>query len=89
MFNGGSRHTAELARTTSVDPATRRRRSKPVPGQPPAKVEYKRRTTYLSKLLLFLNIAKANRNPKKGRDRHSLEIPGGCVEAVSWKTIAR
>jgi len=71
---GGSRHSKEVARTTTADPATRRRRSRPVPGQPAAKVEYRRRTTYLSKLPLFLDIAKENRNPKRGRDRHSLEI---------------
>lgn len=40
---GGSLHSIELARTTSVEPTTKRMRSKPRPGQPAAKVEYKRR----------------------------------------------
>jgi len=89
ILRGGSRHSVELARTTSVEPATRRRRSKPVPGQPPANVEYKRRTTYLSKVL-FLDIAKANRYPKKGRVRHSLGIRGGGVGGwLVEKTTAR
>ena len=44
VWIGGPLHPVELARTSSVEPATRRMRSKPMPGQPPANVEYKRRT---------------------------------------------
>jgi hypothetical protein len=33
----------EAARTTSAQPITKRMRSKPAPGQPPANVEYRRR----------------------------------------------
>jgi hypothetical protein len=40
---GGSVHSLELARTMSADPTTNRIRSTPMPGQPPANVEYKRR----------------------------------------------
>src|SRR5208282_365710 len=40
---GGSLHSDKPARTTSAEPATTRIRSNPVPGQPPANVEYKRR----------------------------------------------
>jgi hypothetical protein len=40
---GGSFHRLRLAGTTSAEPTTSRMSSKPVPGQPPAKVEYKRR----------------------------------------------
>ena len=40
---GGWHHKVELARAISTDPTTRRRRSKPVPGQPPANVENRRR----------------------------------------------
>jgi hypothetical protein len=43
-------HTAEFARTTSAEPATRRMRINPMPGQPPANVEYRRRKTHLSML---------------------------------------
>lgn len=43
VFIGTSFHRAGLARTTSAEPATNRRRSKPMPGQPPANVEYRRR----------------------------------------------
>ncbi len=39
MFSGGSPNSREPARTTSTDPITRRMRSNPVPGQPPANVE--------------------------------------------------
>ena len=39
MFSGGSPHSRKLARTTSTQPMTKRMRSKPVPGQPPANVE--------------------------------------------------
>jgi hypothetical protein len=42
-FKGGSIRSLEAARTTSEEPITKRRRSKPVPGQPPANVEYSRR----------------------------------------------
>ena len=45
-FKGGSVHSLEAARTTSTAPITERMRSKPVPGQPPANVEYSRRTLY-------------------------------------------
>jgi len=43
-FKGGSIHSLEAARTTSAEPITKRMKSKPVPGQPPANVEYSRRT---------------------------------------------
>ena len=39
MFTGGSPHSRKLARTTSTQPMTKRMRSKPMPGQPPANVE--------------------------------------------------
>ena len=45
-FKGGSIHSLESARTTNVEPTTKRMKSKPVPGQPPANVEYSRRTLY-------------------------------------------
>jgi hypothetical protein len=48
-FAGGSLDSVELARTTSAEPTTKRRRSKPVPGQPLANVEYKRRNEHLSR----------------------------------------
>ena len=39
MFSEGSPHSRKLARRTSTQPMTKRMRSKPVPGQPPANVE--------------------------------------------------
>jgi len=48
IFRGGSPHSLTPARMTSTDPTTNRMRSNPVPGHPPANVEYKRR-----KLRLF------------------------------------
>ncbi len=40
---GGSFHSTTLARAIKAEPPTRRISSKPVPGQPPANVEYRRR----------------------------------------------
>jgi len=42
FIGGGSLDSLKLARATSADPITTRIRSNPVPGQPPANVEYKR-----------------------------------------------
>ena len=39
VLMGGSFHSIALARTTSAEPPTKRIRSKPAPGQPPANVE--------------------------------------------------
>ena len=47
--SGGSLHSLKLARTTSTEPRTSRRMSNPMPGEPPANVEYRRRKTHLSK----------------------------------------
>ena len=43
FIGGGSLRKVKPARTTSAEPATARIRSNPVPGQPPANVEYRRR----------------------------------------------
>jgi len=43
FIGGGSLHRLKLARAISTEPTTTRMRSKPVPGQPPANVEYSRR----------------------------------------------
>ena len=48
FIGGGSLHSLKPARTTRAEPTTKRMRSKPVPGQPPANVEYKRRKMRLS-----------------------------------------
>ena len=45
---GGSLQSVELARTISAEPTTERMRIKPMPGQPPANVEYNRRKTHPS-----------------------------------------
>ena len=49
----GSPHSVELARTTSEAPRTTRMRSSPIPGRPPANVEYKRRKRTL---LIFTSL---------------------------------
>jgi len=65
-FVGGSPHKLELARTTSAEPTTKRMRSKPVPGKPPANVEYRRRNEATFRgTLLGSALAHANRKPKK------------------------
>jgi len=43
FIGGGSLHSLKPARAISTAPTTTRMRSKPVPGQPPANVEYSRR----------------------------------------------
>jgi len=43
FIGGGSLRKVKPARTISAEPATARIRSSPVPGQPPANVEYRRR----------------------------------------------
>ena len=43
FMGSGSLHSFKQARTISVEPTTTRMRSRPVPGQPPAKLEYSRR----------------------------------------------
>jgi hypothetical protein len=48
-FMAGSAHRIELARAINAEPTTKRIRSKPVPGQPPANVEYRRRNQRPSK----------------------------------------
>ena len=44
-----SLHSLKLARAISTEPTTTRMRSNPVPGQPPANVEYNRRKTHPSR----------------------------------------
>jgi hypothetical protein len=63
---GGSPHTAELARATSAAPRTRRMRSNPIPGVPPAKVEYRRRKTHLSKPFKLATLHRRSGTPKRG-----------------------
>ena len=68
FIGGGSLHSVKPARTTSADPTTTRIRSNPVPGQPPANVEYRRRKERTFRnTLLFSAVLKAYRKPKKRR----------------------
>jgi hypothetical protein len=71
---GGSRHSVELARTTSEAPRTTRMRSSPIPGQPPANVEYRRRKTHLSELHQCLPLEPLIETPKRGVIGHSFEF---------------
>ena len=65
FIGGGSLHSLKPARTTSAEPTTKRMRSKPAPGQPPANVEYRRRKNAPFWTLLYCDVVKANRYPKK------------------------
>ena len=66
FIGGGSLNSVKLAPAANAEPATTRIRSNPVPGQPPANVEYRRRkdapstTTLLSSAVL-----KPHGNPKE------------------------
>ena len=67
LIGGGSLRSVKLARTISVDPTTTRIRSNPVPGQPPANVEYRRRKEAPFRTTLSVSaFRKARRKPKKG-----------------------
>ena len=74
MLIGGSVHKVKPARTISAEPTTERMSIKPMPGQPPANVEYKRRNRAPFWTLLVCDTSEADRNPKKSRERHSLEF---------------
>ncbi len=74
FIGGGSLQSVELARTISTKPTTTRMRSNPMPGQPPANVEYRRRNCAPFRTLLGSVVAEPDRKPKKSRDRHSLEF---------------
>jgi hypothetical protein len=74
VVRGGFLHSVEFARKSSEAPRTTRMRSKPVPGQPPAKVEYRRRKTHLSKLHQFPALQTGIETPKRVAIGHSLEF---------------
>ena len=61
---GGLLHKMELSRTTSADPPTTRMSSNPMPGQPPANVEYRRRKD-TSFQLIACDIARQITAPKR------------------------
>lgn len=74
VFIGGSLQSVEVARTISAEPTTDRMRSKPVPGQPPANVEYRRRKQAPFQTLLDCDSPARDRNPKRSHDGHSFEF---------------
>ena len=51
MCDGGSPHSTSPVFTRRTQPTTRRMTSRPMPGQPPANVEYRRRNTYLDPII--------------------------------------
>ena len=68
LTGGESLQSLKQARTISTEPTTRRIRSKPAPGQPPANVEYSRRKgAPFHSTLLVSAVLKANRKPKKSQ----------------------
>jgi len=75
---GGSRHSVALARATSAEPTTRRIRSKPMPGQPCANVEYRRLKTHLLNLSILRHSASGSK-PQKGSGSSLFRVRGGDV----------
>ncbi len=73
FIGGRSLHSLKPARTINAEPTTTRMRSNPVPGQPPANVEYKRRNDTPFNTYPESSFLEGNRYPKKSFDRHSLE----------------
>jgi len=66
LIGGGSLISVKLALTASAEPATARIRSNPVPGQPPANVEYRRRTDApFRTTLLSCAVLKSTETPKR------------------------
>ena len=74
MCNGGSLHSRGPACQRTTAPTTSRISSKPMPGQPPANVEYRRRNTYLDTII---RRGGATRTPRRG---------GGCDSLGSVAT---
>ena len=62
---GGSLHNIRVVWTTTTEPPIRRMPSKPMPGNPPANVEYRRRKSNPSKHLSLSQLAGASK-PQKG-----------------------
>ena len=66
LIGGGSLNSVVLAPTASAEPATTRIRSNPVPGQPPANVEYRRRKGALFRTTLPVSaFLRSSRNPNQ------------------------
>jgi len=75
FMGGGSLRSVRPARTTSADPATTRIKSNPVPGQPPANVEYRRRkrSRFPHYIVIFCCSESASEAQKEA-DHYSLEL---------------
>jgi hypothetical protein len=69
-------HSGEFARRSNEAPRTRRMRSKPIPGQPPANVEYRRRKTHPSTLHQCPALQRRSETLKRVVISHSLEFCG-------------
>ena len=74
-IGGGSLRSVSPARTTSAEPATARIKSNPVPGQPPANVEYRRRKRMrFPHYFGILCCSKSAPEAQKEADHYSLEF---------------
>jgi hypothetical protein len=74
-IGGGSLRRVKPARTTSAEPATARIRSNPVPGQPPANVEYSRlKRTHFPQYIAIFGCSESASKAQKGADHYSLEL---------------
>jgi hypothetical protein len=71
-LGGASLHGVKLPRTDNAKPTTSRRKSNPIPGQPPANVEYNRRKRFLPNTSR-MGHSKSGGNPQWSRVGHSLE----------------
>ena len=66
LIGGGSLDSVILAPAASAEPATTRIRSNPVPGQPPANDEYRRRKEAPFRTTLPVSaLLKTSRNPNQ------------------------
>src|SRR5215469_4160439 len=66
LIGGGSLNSVKPAPAASAEPATTRIRSNPVPGQPPANVEYRRRKGAPFRTTLPVSaFLEAHRNPNQ------------------------
>jgi len=85
FISGGSLQSVKLALPITAEPTTRRIRSSPAPGQPPANVEYRRRkrTRFPHYIVIFCCSESAS-EAQKGADYYSLELRDWNGQITWW-----
>jgi len=76
---GGSCHNTTLACARRAEPPTSRMRSRPVPGQPPANVEYRRRNARPSSRYYYVSLWGQSETPKRVMNVTLYRLAGGCA----------